>query len=1086
MLTGVMSPSLQHPFRAIIFDWDGTAVASRRDDATALARLAEALLNQNVWLILVTGTHFGNIDRQFCSLIPPPARHHLMVCANRGSEVFGFNASGDVETRFRRVATSQEDAAMNAIAEEVRGTIQAQTGLAIGIAYDRLNRRKIDLIPEPAWADPPKARIAELLQAVEARLRGAGFSGGIAEAIALTKRSASEHGLPVRVTSDVKHIEVGLTDNGDTVDWVRREILQPEGIAPADVLIAGDEFGPIDGFAGSDDRLRDSLDKALVVSVGAEPDGVPPGVLHLGGGPPQFRALLQDQISAQFASTNRLPHIADSAMGHNGWTMAALTPPTDTLWRLDVEGYSAALEHSVESRFTTANGALGIRGALAQPTTASRPAMFVAGLFENDDSQPGGRPLPALIPLPDPGRFRLLVGGQELDLEQGTIHSMHRWLDMRRGIFGMEWHHSDPEGRSVRMQLARFTPLQQRALYTQIAQIAVAQPTSVQVTAQPEPVPAALRLVEQTPRKTVWETTTSAKRLEQASASSLCVANRMWPKIESEGADSGQSWTWQALAGEPATFSQIIAAERLQPRDDAGGRVVAVVNRARARGMAQLLAAHERAWADRWAVSDVEIEGDDEAQRALRFALYHLISAANPDDDHISIGARGLTGEAYLGHVFWDTEVFMLPFYTFTWPAAARALLMYRYHTLPAARAKAARLGYRGALFAWESADTGEETTPPFVRMPDGWIVQVRSGTEEQHISADIAYAVWQYWQATGDIRFLLDAGAEIILETARFWSSRAVLEGDGHYHIRQIIGPDEYHTEVDDNAFTNEMARFNLTRGLEVAATLGAKWPERWSGLRRRLSITPDELSAWQEVAEKLAVHIDPETQVIEQFAGFSALQSLDLAALSPRDVPVDVLIGAERTAQSKVLKQADVVMLMALLWDRYTPALRAANFRYYEPLSAHGSSLSPPVHALVAARLGDTALADRYLHQTAAIDLDDTMGNAALGVHLGALGGLWQTAALGVTGLSLCPEGLRFDPHIPEAWSALRVPIQWHGRLLRLAIQQAPLRFSATLERGRPLTLCLADLRFRLRSGQSWRCRWNESTQGWEEDDS
>jgi trehalose/maltose hydrolase-like predicted phosphorylase len=174
----------------------------------------------------------------------------------------------------------------------------------------------------------------------------------------------------------------------------------------------------------------------------------------------------------------------------------------------------------------------------------------------------------------------------------------------------------------------------------------------------------------------------------------------------------------------------------------------------------------------------------------------------------VSISARALTGDAYFGHVFWDTESYLLPFYTLTWPAAARALLMYRYHTLGPARAKAARLGFRGALYAWESADTGEETTPDHLVGPDGMIVRVLCGVQEHHISADIAYAVWRYWEATRDEAFLLEAGGEILLETARFWASRPTREADGLYHIRGVIGPDEYHENVDDNAFTNGMAR--------------------------------------------------------------------------------------------------------------------------------------------------------------------------------------------------------------------------------------------------------------------------------------
>src|SRR5581483_8762823 len=298
-----LAPQLERPFRAWVFDWDGTAVVDRAEDAAPLARLVEDLLRQQVWIVVVTGTNFGNVDRQFCRLVLPRLRRHLLVCTNRGSEVYGFTGTGEPVRRWLREATPSEEQALTAVAEAVRDAIVARTGLDIRIVYDRLNRRKIDLIPLAEWADPPKARIGALLDAVEARLRGAGLAGGIREAVRLTEDFAAAYGLlDARITSDVKHIEVGLTDKGDSLAWIREHLLQAEHIEPRDVLIAGDEFGPVAGFPGSDDLLRAGIPDAVVVSVGAEPNGVPAGVLRLGGGPPQFRALLAEQLRLRGAS----------------------------------------------------------------------------------------------------------------------------------------------------------------------------------------------------------------------------------------------------------------------------------------------------------------------------------------------------------------------------------------------------------------------------------------------------------------------------------------------------------------------------------------------------------------------------------------------------------------------------------------------------------------------------------------------------------------------------------------------------------------------------------------------------------------
>jgi trehalose/maltose hydrolase-like predicted phosphorylase len=466
-------------------------------------------------------------------------------------------------------------------------------------------------------------------------------------------------------------------------------------------------------------------------------------------------------------------------------------------------------------------------------------------------------------------------------------------------------------------------------------------------------------------------------------------------------------------------------------------------------------AAHEAAWISRWQCSDVVVDGDADAQLALRFALYHLNSAANPADERVSIGARALTGEDYHGHVFWDTEIFLLPFYTLTWPEAARALLMYRFHTLDGARAKAAGMGWRGALYAWESADTGAEMTPEQVIGPDRRVIDVLCGKQEQHISADVAYAVWQYWQATGDESFLLDAGAEILFETARFWSSRALPEADGRCHIRGVIGPDEYHEQIDDNAYTNVMARWNILRALDVAALLRSRWPARWGSLASRLDLTDDGLMAWLHVAETMATGLDPATGLFEQFAGYFALEDIDLVNYAGRTVPMDVVLGHERAQKSQIVKQADVVALLGLLPQEFIGDTKVANFRYYEPRCSHGSSLSPAMHGLVAARLGDTEMALRYFRQTAAIDLADTHVVTDGGVHIAALGGIWMLVVWGFAGLSLRNDGLAIDPRLPAGWRNLTFRAQWRRRSLRISIDAGKQTVEAILEAGEPMVL-------------------------------
>ena len=565
----------------------------------------------------------------------------------------------------------------------------------------------------------------------------------------------------------------------------------------------------------------------------------------------------------------------------------------------------------------------------------------------------------------------------------------------------------------------------------------------------------------------VWHTRHSGKGLAMATASSLQIDSHDIPPTAL--GPLKWSWTWKSHPGQVVCFERFVAVARsdtqgVDPARAARDKLCV----ARQLGWRGVVAAHEAAWSSRWISSDIEVDGDADAQQALRFAIYHLNSAANPADELVSIGARALTGDDYHGHVFWDTEIYLLPFYVLTWPEAARALLMYRYHTLDAARAKAAGMGWCGALYAWESADTGAETTPEQVIGPDRQVVDVLCGKQEQHISADVAYAVWQYWQATADDGFLLDAGAEILLETGRFWASRAQREADGQCHIRGVIGPDEYHEHIDDNAFTNVMARWNIRRAVDVAKLVCERWPENWACLSSRLGVDDTEIKQWQTVAATLATGLDIRTGLFEQFAGYFALEEIDLTDYAGRSLPMDVVIGRERTRSSQVIKQADVVALLGLLPEEFIGETGAVNFRYYEPRCSHDSSLSHAMHGLVAARLGYSEMALRHFRQTAAIDLADTHVTIDGGVHMAALGGLWLTAVFGFAGLSLQCDRVNLDPQLPASWRSLSFGVQWRSRHLKISIDQPKQMVEATLEAGEPMTLGVRGKLHELRGSQ------------------
>ena len=309
----------------------------------------------------------------------------------------------------------------------------------------------------------------------------------------------------------------------------------------------------------------------------------------------------------------------------------------------------------------------------------------------------------------------------------------------------------------------------------------------------------------------------------------------------------------------------------------------------------------------------VDHEGDDEAQLAIRFNLFHLLIAAPRHDDRVNIGAKSLSGFGYRGHAFWDTEIFMLPVFTYTAPHIAKNLLNYRYRNLPAARRKAHGNGFEGAQFPWESANTGDEVTPSWVpHFADPTkLVRIWTGDIEIHISADIAHAAYQYWQATGDDTWFIEKGAEIILDTAKFWSSCAKWNAEANrYEYNDVIGPDEYHEHVNNNAYTNRLAQWNLYSGLEILEWLRQRAPKKASQLVELLDLSDQRLAHWREVAEKIHIRVEPDG-LIEQFTGYFDLNPVDMASYEPRTRSFQEIFGVEGANEYQVIKQPDVVMM-------------------------------------------------------------------------------------------------------------------------------------------------------------------------------
>jgi trehalose/maltose hydrolase-like predicted phosphorylase len=903
---------LDRRFEAVVFDWYGTAVPDRRADADELRVLVEELCALGLDLVVITDTQVGIVDRQLGARPRGPGR--LYFCVNGGSEVYGVNPDG-IELLYRCQATPDEESALDAAATATVAEL-SRRGLGAEVVSHRPNRRKIDLIPEPTWADPPKAQIAELLAAVQERLRAAGLAGlGGAVEIALTASRSTGLDDP-RVTSDDKHIEIGLTDKADSARWAFSELAR-RGVGSGLVLIAGDEFGSLGGLPGSDSFLLVAeATRAAAMSVGAEPNGAPAEVVTLGGGPPRFLRVLGDQLERR-----------------RRWELPELD--SDAGWTLTVKGLEPHLERVHESLLTLADGRLGTRGAPLLEDPSLAPAVLLSGVYR------GEGPATDLAPARDWTR---------LAAASTTRPPASRKLDLATGVLREE----GP------LASVRFSSL--------------VRPGTVALRTQGERV----RAVRQ-PRR-------SGKA----------------PAAVFRDRRSGEAF------------------ERIGAYDPDRSVAQAALSDAEQAGFERLLREQREAWARRWATADVVIEGDPELLRDIRLALFHLMASVG-DRGEAAVGARGLSGPAYSGHVFWDSDVFVLPFLAATHAESARTMLEYRVRRLPASRDAARALGRRGARFAWESAAGGEDVTPASARLATGELVRIRTGELEEHIVGDVAWAAACYMNWTGDAAFAAGPGRKLFVETARYWASRVRYDDDGRAHIYGVIGPDEYHEPVDDNAFTNVLARWNLR---QAAALEGIEARER---------------SSWLALAEALVDGYDRASGIYEQFAGFFELEPLVIEEIAPRrPIAADLLLGAERTAGAQVLKQADVLMLHHLLPEEAAPGSLVPNLDFYEPRTAHGSSLSPAIHASLLARAGRYRPALEALKIGARLDLDDLTGSTAGGLHLATMGGLWQALAFGFAGVRPRGGRLLVDPRLPPEWNAIELALCFRGRPLRLRLDR------------------------------------------------
>ena len=753
------------------------------------------------------------------------------------------------------------------------------------------------------------------------------------------------------------------------------------------------------------------------------------------------------------------------------------------LWHVQEDSFNPKKLHVGETVYSIGNGYFGTRGTFEEDYPKAMPATLLYGVF---DDIPIGKEELANVPnwLP----LKLFVNGERFRLDRGTILEYHRTLDMQNGILSRFVRWESPRGDRLKIEFERIASLADEHVGAIRYSVTVEEQAQGANGDLDVSLSASLNIAVGNDYLMHWETVdqghegdlawlhtetiSSGVQLVQAMSFTSLTPGFQKDVFDSDYAPSIQLKGKLSRGGTVTTEKIVVmytsrdlndprkaALEHLRTIMEAGRRVsepnlhaaLSIEPAQQSRYDIQvetstyrlLLTKHEEAWHRYWQPSDIIIEGDNKSQQAIRYNIYQMRISTSWHDTRYSIAAKGLTGFGYRGHIFHDTEIFMLPYFTYVHPNIARNLLLYRYHLLPAARAKAEHNGFKGAQYPWESTLDGVEATPESIIHPEsGEVIEVLNGLIELHITASIAYAVGEYWRVTGDDAFMRDYGAEMLLSTAMFWASRAEYHPERNdYEISNVIGPDEWHEHVNNNAYTNYMARWNIRAGLHALQWLRATQPEKAEELTHHISLSDSDLDLIRDVTERIRIPQDKNTGLIEQFDGFFKLAPFDQKKYKGRKASYQAILGMNPVHEHQVIKQADVLQLLTILNQDFDLKTKRVNWDYYYPITDHefGSSLTPALHAILACELGHVDTAYKLFLVGALVDLEDFRGNADKGIHDACAGAVWQATVFGFAGLRFTDEGHTTSPSWPDGWTRLAFTCFHRGKRISIDLRRS-----------------------------------------------
>ena len=748
--------------------------------------------------------------------------------------------------------------------------------------------------------------------------------------------------------------------------------------------------------------------------------------------------------------------------------------------------YSQETNKNNETIFSIGNGYLGVRGFSEEgfygdPAYADETTM-INGIYEYHPyrhiwCRPGfPERFHAITNQANPLELKVLVDGEEVSLA-GKVSEYSRTLLFSDGTVTRKFIYESKSGKNVRLEYSRFALQQDKHLLAMRVKVTPLQACEITLLSRLSSVVEAggntkeecadaegkiFRFLDRTRTKTGgrvrYQTRTSGFSIACAIAEAVDFSAKT--KAEDEETSLVTRFEVAANADEILTYTRVAGFATNRDFEDFGETISEKTQAALLKGYDKLLAENRAVWRDFWDVADVEIKEDPLVQQGIRFSMMQIYQSCGKDGI-TNISANGLTGTGYSGHTFWDTEIFILPMFLYTVPEIAKELIVYRYNILDKARERARQMQDQGALFSWNSIN-GEECGHVF-----------EAATAQYHINNAVFYAIYRYMEATGDEAFLKDYCAEILFEISKCMAHRGSfipLKGN-KFCINVICGPDEYNPVVDNNCYTNMLTQKQLYYTLEVADLLQKKYPERFAELYEKCGLSQTELDLWKRAADNMYIPYSKELDMYMQDDNFLYKDPIDIDAIPVEELPLLTHMHPLNLWRFQVCKQADLVLLIFLLSEQFTPEMRKKIFDFYEARTIHDSSLSAGIHSIVACDVGYASEAYDYLRQSCRMDLDNVNRNTFFGLHAACMGSSWMMLVNGYAGLRIYDGALHFKPYCAEKWSSFCFKIRFRGNVLKVTVFRN--QTSYELLEGDSIRLYHKDETLSLRKGETKTCK-------------